>query len=428
MSPLTETVATSATVTTESLFALDPRELDSPHPTTDALIARARALRPVLREKQAAHEARGGYDEQTHLAFEEAGFYQILHPRRFGGYGLGIEALLRVGIEISRGDPGVGWSYVLGAGHAFHVGAFYPEQGQAELFGHGSFIAPGRTIPHGRAERTAGGWRLAGTWDYCSGSMWSTHVLVVAPSFDEQGQPLGLRMFALPRTDYTVLDDWGGDKTIGMRASSSNSVRIDDAFVPEHLSIVYDFREFALGGPSHAGFALHDQPDYIGRTMTFFNAELVTTQIGAAWAALDEYEDLMRARMASFPPRVARLEAPEYHRWYGKIQALVDSAETLYIGAVRQYLELASLWMRSGIDFTTEQDGRLRSAIQTAARLADEAVELAFTTAGSSSAGRDSRLQKYYRDVAMYKTHIAAQWDVTFGSLARYHFGMPLTF
>ena len=35
-------------------------------------------------------------------------------------------------------------------------------------------------------------------------------------------------------------------------------------------------------------------------------------------------------------------------------------------------------------------------------------------------------MEKYYRDVAMYKTHIAAQWDVTFGSLSRFHFGQPL--
>lgn len=412
----------------DSLVALDPAEVAASHPTADALVAAARAMRPILREKQSAHEALGGYDAQTHEAFLAAGFYLTLQPERYGGYGLGIEALMRIAIEISRGDPGVGWSFVLGAGHTFHVGSFYGEAGQAELFGNGPFIAPGRTIPHGRAERVDGGWRVTGTWDYCSGSMWSTHALVVGPAFEADGSMIGMRMYALPRADYTILDDWGGDQTLGMRASSSNSIRIDAQFVPEHLSINYDFREFELGGPQHAGFELHRKPDYIGRTMTYFNAELVATQIGAAWAALDEYEALMAERMSSFPPRVARREAPEYHRWFGKILALVDSAETLYLGAVRQYVSLAELWMREGVPFTPEQDGRLRSAIQTAARLANEAVELAFTSAGTSSAARGSRMQKYYRDVATYKTHIAAQWDVTFGSLARYHFGGPLTF
>lgn len=413
---------------TESLVPLHPSEVAASHPTADALVAAAREMRPILREKQSAHEALGGYDEQTHEAFLAAGFYRILQPSRFGGDGLGIEALMRVAIEISRGDPGVGWSFVLGAGHAFHVGAFYGEAGQAELFGSGPFIAPARTIPHGRLEQVDGGWRVSGTWDYCSGSKWSTHALVVGPAFDADGTMLGMRMVALPRTDYEILDDWGGDQTLGMRASSSNSIRIEDRFVPEHLSISYDFREFELGGPQHPGIALHGSADYIGRTMTYFNAELVATQVGAAWAALDEFEALMAERMSSFPPRVARREAPEYHRWFGKILALVDSAETLYLATVRQYVELGELWMREGVPFTPEQDARLRSAVQTAARLANEAVELAFTTAGTSSAARGSRMQKYYRDVATYKTHIAAQWDVTYGSLARYHFGGPLTF
>lgn len=412
----------------ESIVALDPTAIVTPQPTTDALVSAARAMRPMLRAAQKEHEDLGGYSEAVHRAFEQAGFYLILHPKRYGGLGLGIEALLRVGIEISRGDPGVGWSFVLGSGHAFHVGSFYPEEGQAELFGNGPFIAPGRTIPHGRAERVDGGWRVTGTWDYCSGSMWSTHALVVAPAFAENGAALGPRMFALPRADYEILDDWGGDQTFGMRASSSNSIRIEDRLVPEHLSIVYDFREFELGSEQHPGMALHRQPDYAGRTMLYFNAELVTTQIGAAWAALDEYEQLMAVRPASFPPREPRREAPEYHRWFGKMLALIDSAELLYLSAVREYVALADLWMRTGTEFTPEQDARLRSAVQAAARLAGEAVDIAFTTAGSSSGGRDSRIQKYYRDVAMYRTHIAAQWDVTYGSLARYHFGMPLTF
>jgi len=66
--------------------------------------------------------------------------------------------------------------------------------------------------------------------------------------------------------------------------------------------------------------------------------------------------------------------------------------------------------------------------IQSAARMADDVVEIGFTTAGSSSAKRGSRMQKYYRDVAMFKTHIAAQWDVTYASEARFALGQPLTF
>lgn len=397
-------------------------------PTPDELVARAADLRPRLRKLQGDHEQLGGYSEEIHQEFLDAGFYRILQPRKYGGYEYGLDDFLRVGIEISRGDPGVGWSFILGAGHTFHVASFYCEQAQEELFGNGTFIAPSRTIPNGKAVEEDGGYRLSGTWDYCSGSMWSTHALVVAPTFTAAGEAVGLKMFAVPRKDYRILDDWGGDRTIGLRASSSNSVQVEDAFVAAHLVIHYDFREHVLGSEGTPGYQLHKNPMYLGRSMTFFNAELVATQVGAAWAALDEFEELMEARASSFPPRMPRLESPEYHKWFGQLLALADSSETMLLASVRQYVELGHRWADTGEEFTPEQDGRLRAVVQQAARLANDAVELAFTTAGSSAAKSGSPMEKYYRDVAMYKTHIAAQWDVTFGSLSRFHFGQPLTF
>ena len=415
---------------TTSLYSpAQPGRAGSQDLSPDELVARAVELRPGLRKLQSEHEQLGGYSQEIHQEFLDAGFYRILQPRKYGGLEYGLDDFIRVGIEISRGDPGVGWSFILGAGHAFHVGSFFGEKAQEELFGQGAFVGPGRTIPSGKAVAVEGGYRLTGTWDYCSGSMWSTHVLVVAPTFasDTDGQP-ALQMFAVPRSDYAILDDWGGDRTIGLRASSSNSVKVEDAFVPAHLAVPYDFREHVLGSEGTPGYRLHKNPMYLGRTMTFFNAELVATQIGAAWAAVDEFEQLMESRAASFPPRMPRLEAPEYHRWFGQLLALSDSAECLLLAGVRQYAELGRRWEATGEEFTPEQDARLRAVVQQAARLANQAVEIAFTTAGSSSAKTGSPMEKYYRDVAMYKTHIAAQWDVQFGSYSRFHFGQPLTF
>jgi alkylation response protein AidB-like acyl-CoA dehydrogenase len=410
-----------------SLSTPDPSAAPAADPTADELVARAAALRPRLIELQERHEEEGGYSEEIHQALLDGGFYRVLHPRKYGGLELSLVDFMRIGIEISRGDPGVGWAYILGAGHAFHVASFYGEEGQAELFAD-TLVAPGRTIPHGKAVAVPGGYRLSGTWDYCSGSRWSTHVLVVAPTDAGTGEPPALTMFAVPRSDYEILDDWGGDQTIGMRASSSNSVRIEDAFVPEHLAVRYDFREHELGTDGTVGYQIHRNPLYLGRTLTFFNAELVATQVGAAWAAFDQVDALTRTRPASFPPRLPRIEAPEYHRWYGQLLGLVDSAETLLLAGVGRYEELGRRWEERQAEFTPEHDTRLRLVVQRAAMLAGEAVDLAFSTAGSSSARRGVPMQKYLRDVAMYRTHIAAQWDVTYNSTSRYLLGRPLTF
>jgi hypothetical protein len=73
-----------------------------------------------------------------------------------------------------------------------------------------------------------------------------------------------------------------------------------------------------------------------------------------------------------------------------------------------QYTELARRWDRTGEPFSREDDVRLFAMLQQAGQLAARAVEIIFGAAGSSAAKRGTRLQRYYRDVAMYHGHIAA--------------------
>src|SRR5215467_4904592 len=85
--------------------------------TAAELLARAEALRPVLRERQAATEAAGRLLDETHSAFVDAGFYRALQPRRFGGYECSLRDFVRIMSEVSRGCPSSGWVLALTAGH-----------------------------------------------------------------------------------------------------------------------------------------------------------------------------------------------------------------------------------------------------------------------------------------------------------------------
>src|ERR1017187_8605026 len=129
------------------------RTLSSPEPqlTPAEMLARAQAMRPVLRERQGLCEKLGRIPEETHGDFMRAGFYRILQPRCFGGYEFEFQTFVRVMIEISRGCPESGWVLALISAHAAVVAAF-PEKGQRELFGlTGDMRAPGVAPPGGVA-------------------------------------------------------------------------------------------------------------------------------------------------------------------------------------------------------------------------------------------------------------------------------------
>jgi 3-hydroxy-9,10-secoandrosta-1,3,5(10)-triene-9,17-dione monooxygenase len=386
-------------------------------------VARAAAMRDTLRADAAAAAERGSSSREHHEAFREAGFYRILQPRRYGGYQFGLETFLRVIVEIGRGDPGSAWGLCLATGHALHLASFYPERGQEEIFGSdGEFRCPQRAVPHGKAVPVDGGWQVSGRWDYASGITWSTHFMgtVFAPD--------GQIVVTVPVEDVTVLDDWGGGRTIGLNATGSNTVVLEDVFVPEHWAVPYDWKEYdpaAHGGSP--GFRLHGDPLYIGRILTFFMAELTAPMVGAGFAALDEYEEIARTRQTSFPPRMPRTESPFVQEWLGEAMGSTDAAEALLLSAAARWTEKGRRWAEDGDPFTVADDARIREMVQHAAQMVWRGVELMFRTGGSSAATRGSRLEALYRDVSMYRTHIGAQYAATATSAARAHLGLPFT-
>ena len=379
---------------------------------------RARALIPVVRDQQDEAERLGHHTAELNRKFTEAGFYRILQPRQFGGYAFGLPVFWRVMLAVSEGDPGTGWALTLGAHHVLTIGAWFSEAGQRDIFGSsGEFAAPHRALPSGTAEPADGGYVVRGTWDYCSGSAYATHFMcnaMVASTTD--------RITAvMPMDQVTVLDDWGDGAALGMNASGSNSVRVEEVFVPADRTAPADWTH----GETMAPGAARHGPLYCGRIYALYHAGLVIPVIGAARAALEEYEQIIKSKLTYFPPQVPRYTHPDYQRTYGQALALTDAAEAIVLQAGEQYMALAEQWDQAGEPFSREQDVRMFAMLQQAGQLAARAVELIFAAAGSSAAKRGTRLQRYYRDVAMYQGHIAAQHLATAGELARVHFGLP---
>ena len=210
----------------------DATALPVPEPglTPAEVIRRAEALRPRLLDDQAATEERTFYSEEMHQAFSDAGFYRILQPRMFGGYEFDVPTFYRVIIEVSRGCPSSGWCLSLNAAHALQAGAFYSERAQREMFGPaGDFRCAARDTPRGTARPVDGGYLVDGTWDYCSGSPWSTHLMAGAMLEDGSGtieydQFSGRQLLVtVPRESWEIVHDWGN--MIGLRGSGSHSVR-----------------------------------------------------------------------------------------------------------------------------------------------------------------------------------------------------------
>ena len=346
----------------------------------------------------------------------------MLQPKRFGGYAFGMDTFWKVILAVAEGDAGTAWGLCLGAHHAQGVGAWFPEQGQIELFGpSGKFTCPHRAAPMGTSTPVDGGYVVNGQWDYCSGVGHATHFMgnTLVPGRESEG-PLTI---CTPIENVTVIPDWGDGAIIGMNSSGSNSVRVDNVFVPEHCTCSGDWTHNT--DTAAPGMHLHDDPLFCGRIYAMYHAGLVIPVIGAAKGALHEYEQILLTKKTYFPPVVPRYTVEEYQRHYGQARALIDSAEAIILQCGERYMELAERWHRTGEPFTREDDAAMYSMIQVASRMAIEATNELFGAASSSAAKRGTAMQRHFRDAAIYLGHISARHDVVATEVARMHFGLP---
>jgi len=408
----------------------DATALPVPEPglTPAEVIRRAEALRPRLLDEQTATEERTFYSEEMHQAFSDAGFYRILQPRMFGGYEFDVPTFYRVIIEVSRGCPSSGWCLSLNAAHALQAGAFYSERAQREMFGPaGDFRCAARDTPRGTARPVDGGYVVDGTWDYCSGSPWSTHLMAGAMLEDGSGtieydQFSGRQLLVtVPRESWEIVHDWGN--MIGLRGSGSHSVRVDGAFVPEHMVHSLNLLDVDVSDGTPGG-RLHGNPMYAGRQVGFFGAELASIAVGSAKAALDEYERLISSKRTTFSPHVLRARHHDYQRTLGQTMGMVDAAEATIVRVGQLYMEYCADAASGERPFTIEMDYRLDQMAIQAGFLAYDATDQLVRTAGSSPMANGARMQRYLRDLVQYRTHQAASsWEAMATTTAQQHLG-----
>jgi 3-hydroxy-9,10-secoandrosta-1,3,5(10)-triene-9,17-dione monooxygenase len=381
------------------------------------MIARARAMIPTLRQRQAQAEDAGRLLEETNRDFLEAGFYRIVQPRRFGGYEFGLPTYVRVMMEIARGCPSSGWVLALVSGHPIML-ADFDERAQEEAYGEdGDYRCPsvGSPVP---VTPEKDGYRINGAWDYTSGCDVSTHAMVSGLIPDGEGG-MTARLMLVDRADYTIVDNW---RMMGMQGTGSRQVVVKDVFVP-----AYRTAPMAMW-TARGETAAHANPMYNGRKGSFFLIELGAVVVGTAKGGLDLYEEICRTKKMRFPPKVFLYESHEFQQYFGDAQAKLDAAEALLLKVTEQYVEACSADPVTGGDFTEETDRRLFAAAQEACKMAWDALEIIFTTAGTSIGARDSMLARTYRDASVQKTHFVQQRSRTTVNAARLHFGLsPLT-
>jgi 3-hydroxy-9,10-secoandrosta-1,3,5(10)-triene-9,17-dione monooxygenase len=391
--------------------------------TAGDLVARADGFRPWLLDEQAATEERSYYSQELHEAFAEAGFYRMLVPRRYGGLETDLPTFYRVISSISRGCPSTGWMLALGTAHGLQGASYWPTEAQDELFTGPDFLASASFgYENAVAVPVDGGYRVSGTWHFCSGAPYASHHMGLTPLEDSDAK----LVVAVPRESFRMLDNWGD--LIGLKGSGSNSVVVDDVVVPDHQAITLE-QWLGIGVSTTPGYELHGNPLYGGSFMAVALGELNSVQVGNAQAALDEFERLLErpVRRVAGKPGMERTRDPNYQRILGLALSYTDAAYSILIRCGELFHEYAREAMEGGRTFDAERTFRIYGQLMTAHKLCWEAGDMVFR-AGSTHGARDgARLQRYFRDLCAFRTNGVHQLDFQATSIAEAHLGFPIS-
>jgi len=351
----------------------------------ETLVARARAIGPIIRSHAAATEREGVVVPDVIAAMVEARLFDAYRPAELGGLDADAATLVELVEEVARHDGSTGWCLGMAGIIGGLAGSRLPDEGAAEVFDtRGTVLCAGGFVPRLRASPTTGGYRISGRFPFASGCRFAAW-LVVTGMVEGVAGPAAMRTFCVRREEARILDNW---HVAGLEGTASNDLEFDEVPVPETRSFASLTSRALRGGPfwrlpvlsaaavGHLGFAL-----------------------GAGRRALDEIADYAGTqRFASSAPIAER---PVFQRDFARAHTALRAARLAAFESLERVVA-------AGASATPTLRAELTAALVHAYQTATAGAEFAFRAGGASSLYREGTLQRCFRDLQAGSQHVVA--------------------
>lgn len=253
-------------------------------PNEKEMVSRAKALIPVLRERAEEVEKNRMVSEQTICDFQEAGFFKILQPKRWGGYEMSPNVLNKVLMELGRGCPSSAWNVMVLGVHPFEVGLLDSQCGDELWAEDPTALVSSSYAPFGKVTLVEGGYQLDGEWLTSSGCDHAAGGAFLGGRVQENGEMV-FRSFWVPAKHIEIVDDW---YVVGLAGTGSKRLVVKEVFVPTYRSHVIG--DYGVSTHGHLN-DLYKMPFFY-----VFYAAVSSVIVGMAQGMVDMYIEHMMPR------------------------------------------------------------------------------------------------------------------------------------
>lgn len=322
-------------------------------------------------------------ENQGHLSSEVLGeiyahrLFKLFVPDSLGGKLTNLPDAIHLFEEASYIDGSFGWLVTIGAGGGYFAPIFAPEVA-AVMFSPADAVVAGSGHPSGTVVDADGGYRVTGSWRYCSGASYATIFTANCMLADDT-----IRSFIFTPDQVSIIADWDA---FGLKASASHTITVSDVFVPHHMT--FDI----VNGPRY-----YEHPVYSYPFLQFAELSFAAVNIGICRHFFELAIDSILPQLVSDAARYTYVK-----ELIGRQQAILAEATTAF------YLAAQQSW-DSLVRYKTISDdliGEVNRSAKNATTVSLLAAQRVYPYLGLGVAMEHGAINRCWRDLHTASQHI----------------------
>ena len=352
-------------------------------PDDDRFVPLAAALAQEFAERAAEHDQANTFPADNVARLRDEGYLRLAVPSELGGLGATMRQVCYAQAELAKGCASTALAVnmhlylVLANAYRWRHGAAAAEGVLKRVAAEGIVLMTSGGSdgiwPSATAVRDNGGYRVSGRKMFCSQAP-VADVLVTMAAYDDPAEGTVVLLMGIPTKSegVRVVETWD---TLGMRATASHDVQLDEVAVADAQVVVR--RPWGKIDPALRSAGVHFAPP------------VAAVYFGVAAAARDEAVRVVAARRTGDGQPLAA--DPTSQRLVGLMEQKLKVAWWALAGALAEI----------GDDYTPDEEtlGLVMLAKRQVVTEAVEVVGLAMEAVGGSAYFRRSPLERAYRDV-----------------------------
>ena len=328
---------------------------------------------------------------------KEAGFQKLHRPQEYGGQELDFHTFGDIIRTVANHNVSAAWITYFAIIHDTWP-AFLPKESREELFESTDLLAD-VFAPVGKVtdDPDGKGYRLSGTWNFCSGVLWSEWIALGAVHKMRDGSEPELGLYIVHKKDTEIIKNWD---PIGLRGTGSNAVKVDDVYVPADK--VFLIKRVVEGATAPDGnydkdYQLFNVP-YLSILLSGFSQ----IAIGGLERLVRDFKEKTEGRVRIYNNNASEKDGGSAQRTLGEITIQLTALKAV----AKQYMDQLTYYQENGIRVLEEEERAQLFAMR--AYIAKTSAEMAtriLTILGGNSIYKDQHSERFVRDILAVAAH-----------------------